>query len=495
MSDTAVAEPGAPSGGDRTTDDAGKGGDGSLKHRLGTASIVFTVMAYLAPLGAAAGYVPFVVGYGNGLGAPYTFLLCGALVVLFSFGYLAMVRHVPRPGAFYAYISTGLGKRLGLAAGSMTLMFYILTAVGFTIFGSVSMQSVLAANLGVDLPWWLYAIGQVALVGLCGYRGIEFSTRILGIVVALELLLIMAFNVVTFFQGGPSGLSAQPFTWDSLTSGSITAAVLFAVAFFVGFESTAIFREEAKAPERTIPRATIIVTAVIAVFYFVTAYCFIIGLGAENAVDAAATDPAGSFVTAVTGALGNTYAQVVSVMIVTSSVAAQLAMVTVTTRYIYSFSVDGVIPKALSVIHKRHNAPSRAALATIGLTAFGVLAVAVSGIDATRAYGTFSGVLEFGFEVLVLLVSAAVIVYFLRHRGTGESVWSTFIAPGLSILIWGWLLFASLANAELLLGTPTPLTNVIIALLTVAFIGGFVFASWAAVRRPQVYARIGRETV
>lgn len=34
-------------------------------------------------------------------------------------------------------------------------------------------------------------------------------------------------------------------------------------------------------------------------------------------------------------------------MVVTSSVAAPLAMVTVTTRYIYSFSIDGVVPKGL----------------------------------------------------------------------------------------------------------------------------------------------------
>ena len=52
-----------------------------------------------------------------------------------------------------------------------------------------------------------------------------------------------------------------------------------------------------------------------------------------------------------------------------------------------------------------------------------------------------------------------------------------------------------LANAELLLGTPTPLTDVIIALLVVAFLGGLVFASWAAVRKPDVFARIGRDTV
>lgn len=491
MSEEAAAESGPPPGGFAPKVE---GQTDALRQRLGTASIVFTVMAYLAPLGAAAGYVPFVVGYGNGLGAPYTFLLCGALVVLFSFGYLAMVRHVRRPGAFYAYISIGLGKRLGLAAGSMTLVFYILTAVGFTIFGSVSMQAVISTNLGVDLPWWLYGIAEVAVVGFCGYRGIEFSTRILGIVVAVELLMIMAFNVVTLFHGGRSGLSSQPFSWDSLSSGSITAAVLFVIAFFVGFESTAIFREEAREPERVIPRATYIVTAIIAMFYSLTAYCFIIGLGPERAVGAAASNPARSFVTAVAGALGSTYAQVVSIMVVTSSVAAQLAMVTVTTRYIYSFSIDGVIPKALSAIHKRHNSPNRAALVTIGATGLGVLSVAVAGLDATTAYGTFSGVLEFGFEVLVLLVSASVIVYFLRNRHSGESTWSIFIAPLLSILIWGWLLLASLANAELLLGTPTPLTNVIIALLALAFVGGLVFASWAAVRAPDVYARIGRDS-
>lgn len=77
----------------------------------------------LVLLGTAAGYVPFVVGYSNRLGAPYTILLYGALVVLFSFGYLAMVRRVPRTGAFSAYISTGLGKRPGLAAGSMSWFF------------------------------------------------------------------------------------------------------------------------------------------------------------------------------------------------------------------------------------------------------------------------------------------------------------------------------------------------------------------------------------
>lgn len=85
---------------------------GQLRGRMGTLSVVLTIMAYLAPLAAAAGYIPLVISAGNGLGAPLIFLLCGVILTLFSFGFLAMVRHVPRPGP-----STRTSRR-GSASGS-----------------------------------------------------------------------------------------------------------------------------------------------------------------------------------------------------------------------------------------------------------------------------------------------------------------------------------------------------------------------------------------
>lgn len=88
------------------------------------------------------------------------------------------------------------------------MVFHVLTAGSLTIFGSVSMQ---CCRAGAN-------------------HGIQHRDR---------------------GPGGPSGLSAQQFTWDSLASGSITAAVLFAIAFFVGFKSMAILGEEAGSPERT----------------------------------------------------------------------------------------------------------------------------------------------------------------------------------------------------------------------------------------------------
>lgn len=463
-----------------------------LSGRVGTTSVILTVMAFLAPLGAVAGYVPLVIGYGNGLGAPVVFLLCGVVIGLFSFGYLALVRQVPRPGAFYAYVSAGLGKRSGLGAGGLTIVLYVFSLVGFDIFGGISLSALLSDLFDMNLPWWVCFAVLTFLVAFCSYRGIDFNVRILGTIVAVEVAIIVLFDVAALFQGGPSGLPSEPFTWSAFSSGSVATAALFAIAFFIGFESTAIYREEVRNPARTIPRATYAVTAIIAVFYAVSAYCLITALGAENAVSATANDPAGSFTTAVTSVLGHAFSQIVSVMIVTSVLACQLAMVNGITRYVYSFSVDRVLPAALSAVHTRYGSPHRAALVTCAFTTAIVIAVALSGMDPRLAYGVFSGVSVFGFEAILLLVSLAAIVYFMKNRKTGESLWSTLIAPVLSVGCFGWLFVLSAERAELLLGTPTTLTPVLFTFLAGAFILGLGYASWAARQKPDVYARIGR---
>lgn len=463
-----------------------------LKGSLGAISVVLTVMAYLAPLAAAAGYIPLVIGFGNGLGAPLVFLLCGAVLVLFSFGYLAMVRRVPRPGAFYAYVSAGLGQRVGLGAGALTLAFYLMSAMGFYTFGGVSLHNLMNSGFGLDLPWWAYVAALALVVFLCAYRGIEFNVRVLGFVVALEISIIAAFNVVALMKGGPAGYSAEPFTWSAFTGGSVAVAALFAIAFFVGFESTVIYREEVRDPVRTIPRATYAVIGVISIFYFITAYCLIIAIGADSVVGDSAKDPAGTFNLALSAVLGDAFTQIVAALVVTSVLASELAMVNAMTRYVYSFGVDRVLPKALGAVHPRHGSPHRAAVVTNSLAVGGVFAVAVAGLDPQVSYGTFSGVMVFGFETMMVLVSLSAVVYFRRNPVSGESTWNTLVAPLLSVASFGWLLYFSAARSDLLLGTPTPLTPILFTVLAVAFLAGLGYAGWLASRRPDAFARIGR---
>src|SRR5262249_40174529 len=87
-----------------------------LSGHMGVFDIVFTVLAFNAPLSVFVGFITVIIGFGNGLGAPVTFLAAGGLMALFAVGFAAMGRRLPNPGAFYAYITAGLGRPLGLGS-------------------------------------------------------------------------------------------------------------------------------------------------------------------------------------------------------------------------------------------------------------------------------------------------------------------------------------------------------------------------------------------
>jgi len=82
--------------------------------------------------------VPAVVTTGlavTGLiGIPLAFIVIGVVLALFSVGYVAMARHVVQRGAFYAYISQGLSRPLGVGCSWIALMAYNALQVG--LYGS-----------------------------------------------------------------------------------------------------------------------------------------------------------------------------------------------------------------------------------------------------------------------------------------------------------------------------------------------------------------------
>src|SRR5690606_24735170 len=98
---------------------------GLRRDALGVASIVFFVVAAAAPLTAIVGAAPLAFGIGNGAGAPAAYLLAGIAYLIFAVGFTAMSRHIGSAGAFYVFVSRGLGKSWGAAAGAMTLLTYV----------------------------------------------------------------------------------------------------------------------------------------------------------------------------------------------------------------------------------------------------------------------------------------------------------------------------------------------------------------------------------
>ncbi len=83
--------------------------------RLGIPSVIFFVLSAAAPLTVVAGVVTTGYGVIGVTGIPLAFLLVAAVLALFSVGYVAMSRRVENAGAFYAYVSRGLGRPAGVA--------------------------------------------------------------------------------------------------------------------------------------------------------------------------------------------------------------------------------------------------------------------------------------------------------------------------------------------------------------------------------------------
>ncbi|MBT2266049.1 APC family permease [Rhodococcus erythropolis] len=464
----------------------------TLKRQMGTKSLMLVVLAYMSPITAVAGYVPLAIGYGNGLGAPLMFVAVGIVMLFFSVGFSAMVRNIPRPGAFYAYISAGLGRRVGLGAGYLAAANYIVGGASFFFFGGITVHGLMLSSFNIDVPWWAYALFFLVIVSVFSYRGMQFNVRILVPVVLVELALVAAFNIGTLIRGGPTGYATDVFTWEAFTSGPIAVAALFVLALFAGWETTAVYREEVHNPDRAIPRATYLLAAFVSLFYGLVAWCLIIALGTDKAVEATAADPAGSFSTAIAHSLGGASGQILTVLIITSIIACELSIANASSRYLYSFSVDKMIPHGFSKVHDRLGSPHRAAVLNIAIMVIAALVMFIVSRDPVEIYVAATGVLMFAFEALMLLMSIAVVVYFRRNRGTGEPLWKVVIAPIVSSCIFACLLYVSAINSDLILGERTTLVPVLFALVAVFFIVGFGYASFLANRRPADFHRIGR---
>src|ERR1700733_11994326 len=86
------------------------------RDRLGIPAVLSFIMASVAPMTVAAGLLPTAYAATGLTGIPAAFLALAAVLAVFATGYVAMARHITSTGAFYAFISRGLGRGPGVAA-------------------------------------------------------------------------------------------------------------------------------------------------------------------------------------------------------------------------------------------------------------------------------------------------------------------------------------------------------------------------------------------
>lgn len=455
----------------------------SLKGSIGVAGIVFLVIAAAAPLTAVAGSLPVMIALGNGAGAPMAYVVAAVVLLVFSVGYAAMSRSVTDTGAFYAYVTQGLGTSPGLGAAALALLAY--TTIQSAIYGlaAATTRDVVLRFGGPDLPWWLWAGVLITFVALLGYRSIDLGAKVLGILLVAEIALIVMLSAAVLIQGGAHGVDAGSFTPSAFLSGSPGIALVFAIGSFVGFEATAIYGEEARNPKRTVPIATYVAVGAIGVLYAVASWALVLAFGSDQVQSAAQADPAGLTFAAAATFLGGTAADVMIVMLVTSLFAALLAFHNAIARYVFALARAGHAPRPLMRVHRRHGSPYVGSLVQTATALVLVGAFALAGADPVLELFTWmAGVSIVAILAVMVLTSVAIVVFF-RREGADTRLWHTRIAPVLGTIGLLGILALVIDNFTTLIGGSTTLSNSFLVAVVVTYVLGALVGRRRPTRR------------
>ncbi|WP_055492112.1 APC family permease [Streptomyces sp. TP-A0356] len=485
--------------------DARTGGDGPV-HRLkpnavGLLGVVFMTIATAAPITAMTGNVPFMVSAGNGIGAPASYLVAMVVLAIFSVGFTSMAKHITSTGAFYGFISYGLGRTVGLASGLLATFAYVVFEPALIGIFSTFATTTLRDQTGVHVPWWAFALLMLAINATGTWFGVDVAEKLLVVLLATEVTVLAAMAIsVALHGGGPHGFTFAPVNPVNAFKGtSAGLGLFFAFWSWVGFESTAMYGEESRDPKKIIPKATMISVLGVGVFYVFVSWMAITGNGEAEAVKAASSaNPLALFFHPTEHYVGHWAVVVMQWLMISGSLACGMAFHNCAARYMYALGREGVLPSLRRTVgrtHPQHGSPHIAGLVQTVVSAVLIGAFWLAGKDPyTGTYVLLAILGTMAILIVQAVCSFAVLVYFRSHHPESRHWFRTLAAPlmgGIAMLAVVVLLVSNMGVAAgpesgsfVLKATPW-----LVALVALTGIG---YAQYLKRRSPERYALLGR---
>lgn len=311
----------------------------------------------------------------------------------------------PQSGGAYVYGREALGPVWGYLAG-----------VAFVVG---KLASCAAMALAVGTYAWpsharVVAVALVLALTALGWWGVQRTTAVMAVVVALVLMVLAAVVVV--------GLRAPASTAPADGAGGVrdvlaAAGVLFFA--FAGYARVATLGEEVRDPSRTVPRAVGLALGIVLVVYALVTWTGVRVLGSDLA---SATAP---LVDVVERADAGGLAPLVCGAAALAAGGALLALLLGVSRTVLALARDRHLPSTLAGVDERHGVP-RAAEAAVALV---VVALVLVG-----DLGAVVGASSFGVLLYYAVANAAALT--LRTRRGRRRV--VPVAGLAGCLLLGW---------------------------------------------------------
>jgi amino acid transporter len=350
-------------------------------------------------IGGAVFAMPATVAAYSGRWSPILVVVVGAASLLIAATFAEVGSRVDATGGPYLYARAAFGRFIAFEVGWM---------LWFTRVASwATVVNIFVASLGFYWPALTsgmqhaaFLAAVIAALAIINILGIRQSAVAVNLLTVGKLLPLAIFIVVGLFFVEPARLRPE----GSLTVQQTSAAALFLIYAFGGYEVVPVVAGETKDPRRAVPFALIttilVVTAVLALAQ-VVALSALPGLGSSKTplADAASVlmGPAGAVLItfgAVMSTMGNNMGSALS-----------------GSRNLFALAEQGDLPAFFGRVHPRFRTPVNAILVTAIVT----LTIAATGTFVTTAAAS-------AISRLVVYLATAASAVRLRNRSCAGRV-------------------------------------------------------------------------
>ena len=353
--------------------------------------------------------------------------VCGALT------YSELAAMFPRSGGIYVFIREAFGPLPAFLFGwaelliirpgaygaiGITASAYTLRVVGLDPAGEYSSLAIRADQL-------LGAV-FIVVVAVVNYHGIKRGAVLQNLSTAFKVAALAALVLVGFALGKGMGFAPMLAQRAEVGLSPFLLAMVSILWAYDGWADLAFVGGEVKDPQRTLPRALLIGTAVVVVLYLSAnlIYLYLIPIEQMKQAELVASDVARLLI-------GPAGIVAISAAVAVSTFGTLNGSMMTSPRIFYAMADDGLFPRAIARVDPRTGAPTAAVLLAAVL---GVIFVLI------RTFTELADQFVIGIWPFYAMAVAAVFVL-RRTRPDVHRPYRTWGYPGVPILFLGASLF------------------------------------------------------
>lgn len=382
----------------------------SLRRTLGTTDLTLLVVGNV--IGSGIFIVPSTVlrqSGGSVTVASLVWLVGGILSLLGALSYGELASMQRGSGGLYGFIRDGFGRFPAFLYG-WTLFFVIGAGTIATLAVAASNYMGQFTELGA-IEKKVIALLLIAVMVVINVRGTRESASVQNVATGIKVGAILLMSALLFALGDAPPQAGAPVAGAATLSGAGLAMISVLWAY-EGWQYVTFTDKEAVDPQRSLPRAIAVGTAILVVIYLIANFAYLAALGAERV--AASERVAGEATAAV---LGPVAGRLIAVAIIISMYSAAHATVITAPRVFFAMAEERVFFGKLAEVHPRYGTP---ALAIIASCAWAMLLAATGTFEQLLTYVVFVG------WIFYALGAAAVIALRIKQPDAPRS----FRVPG-----------------------------------------------------------------